>query len=290
MKLISFSRSENPTYGAVIGDRVFDLGPALRGRFDDLRSFIAGGKDASDAAAAAIQSAKTEEGIPLDACAFLPVIPNPAKIICVGLNYEEHRVETGRAKVEKPVLFVRFAETQTAHAAPAWVPRPETSFKVDYEGELAVIIGKPGRYIERDRALEHVAGYSCYNDISVRDWQRHGSQFTPGKNFPRTGAFGPWMVTADEIEDPQTLDLQTRLNGQIVQNANTDQMIFKVADVIAYCSQFTALGPGDVISTGTPGGVGFTREPPLYLKAGDVVEVEISKIGVLRNRIEVDPA
>jgi 2-keto-4-pentenoate hydratase/2-oxohepta-3-ene-1,7-dioic acid hydratase in catechol pathway len=300
MKLMSFWRHDRATFGMVVADRVLDLGDG--GSFPDLKSFLAGGDAARRTAERARHSADEADWIPLDACAFLPVIPSPDKIICVGLNYEEHRVETGRAKTENPVLFVRFADSQTGHGEPAWIPRPETSTKVDYEGELAVIIGAPpngaapeddragARYIDTDRALAFVAGYACYNDISVRDWQRHTSQFTAGKNFPRTGAFGPWMVTADEIKDPHSLDLVTRLNGETMQKARTDQMIFKVADLISYCSRFTALRPGDVISTGTPGGVGFTRNPPVYLKDGDTVEVEISGIGVLRNRVSTDPA
>ena len=163
------------------------------------------------------------------------------------------------------------------------------STEVDYEGELAVVIGRSGRRIRRDRALAHVAGYSCYNDISIRDWQRHTSQFTPGKNFVRTGAFGPWVVTADEIPDPQTLDLTTRLNGQVMQHANTAQMIFTVAEIIEYLSAFTVLTAGDVIVSGTPGGVGSKRDPQVFMKAGDLVEVEISGIATLRNPLAPEP-
>ncbi len=166
------------------------------------------------------------------------------------------------------------------HRQPAIIPRVST--EIDYEGELAVVIGKAGRYISKQRALSHVAGYSCYNDISVRDWQRHTTQFGPGKNFPSTGGFGPALVTADEIPDPQNLELTTRLNGEVVQHANTGQMIFSVADLIEYCSSFTALIPGDVIATGTPGGVGMKRNPPLYMKPGDKVDVIISSIGTLQ--------
>jgi 2-keto-4-pentenoate hydratase/2-oxohepta-3-ene-1,7-dioic acid hydratase in catechol pathway len=161
---------------------------------------------------------------------------------------------------------------------------------VDFEGELAVVIGRGGRRIPRERALGHVAGYSCYNDISIRDWQRHTSQFTPGKNFPRTGGFGPWIVTADGIPDPQSLDLTTRLNGQVMQHASTAQMIFAVAEIIEYLSAFTVLSPGDVIASGTPGGVGARRDPQVFMKAGDVVEVEISAIATLRNTMTPEPS
>jgi len=155
---------------------------------------------------------------------------------------------------------------------------------------MAVVIGRSGRRIPRDQALAHVAGYSCYNDISIRDWQRHTSQFTPGKNFLRTGAFGPWIVTADEIADPQSLDLTTRLNGQVMQSANTAQMIFTVAEIIEYLSAFTLLVPGDVIVSGTPGGVGAKRDPQVFMKAGDLIEVEIGAVGTLRNRLVPEPA
>lgn len=295
MKLCTFARGGRLTYGIVRADCVFDLGPALGERWPDLKSFLAAGAEARRAADTAFGAAGEDATTSVDACAFRPVIPNPDKIICVGLNYEDHRVETGRATTEKPVLFVRFADTQTGHGEPAWAPRPEVSDKADYEGELAVVIG-PGpdggaaRYVPAEKALGYVAGYACYDDISVRDWQRHASQFTPGKNFPRTGGFGPWLVTADEIPDPHALGIETRLNGSVMQKAKTDQMIFKVADLVSYCSHFTTLRPGDVISTGTPGGVGSARNPPVFLKAGDVVEVEISGIGVLRNTVSVDPS
>lgn len=222
--------------------------------------------------------------MPLADLHLLPPIPNPAKIFCIGHNYEEHRNEMNREKLPYPAVFTRFADSQTGHGEPVLLPR--VSSQLDFEGEMAVVIGRGGRYIASEEALEHVAGYSCYLDGSVRDWQRHTSQFTPGKNFPGTGGFGPWMVTADEIPDPQTLELTTRLNGAVVQHANTGQMIFSVRELIAYCSSFTPLLPGDVIVSGTPGGVGVRREPQLFMKAGDGVEVEIGSIGTLRHRVE----
>jgi 2-keto-4-pentenoate hydratase/2-oxohepta-3-ene-1,7-dioic acid hydratase in catechol pathway len=195
-------------------------------------------------------------------------------------------METARDKTEHPTVFTRFATTLVGHDEP--IVKPSVSDRLDYEGELAVIIGKPARHVKASRALDIIAGYACFNDASVRDWQRHTTQFTPGKNFDATGAFGPWMVTADEIPDPTNLELLTRVNGETVQHANTRDMIHSIPRLIEYISTFCTLEPGDVIATGTPGGVGDKREPPLYLRPGDVVEVEIEKIGVLRNPIEAE--
>ena len=229
----------------------------------------------------------TAPRVALDSVELLPPVPDAGKIFCIGHNYEEHRVETGRPKTSSPAVFPRFADTLVGHGNQAWIPAEST--EIDYEGELAVVIGRAGRRIARAEALSHVAGYSCFNDISVRDWQRQTSQFTPGKNFPRTGGFGPWLVTADEISDPQELSLETRLNGQVVQHANTDQMIFRVAELIEYLSTFTLLSPGDVIVSGTPGGVGAKRTPPLFMKAGDSVEVETGRVGTLRLGLAAEP-
>jgi 2-keto-4-pentenoate hydratase/2-oxohepta-3-ene-1,7-dioic acid hydratase in catechol pathway len=204
------------------------------------------------------------------------------------LNYKSHVEETGRADSEKPAIFARFASTQVGHGQPMIAPKVSGAF--DYEGELALVIGKPGRHIPRARALEHVAGYACYNDGSVRDWQRHTQQWTPGKNFPASGAFGPWMVTADEIPDPSRLRLSTRLNGQTVQDTGVDLLIFTIPEIIEYISIWSDLAPGDVIVTGTPGGVGFKRNPPLFMKPGDTVEVEVSSVGILRNPIIAETA
>ena len=214
---------------------------------------------------------------------WLPVIPRPGKILCVGLNYRAHVIETGREAPEYPLLFTRFAESQVGHEAP--LIRPAASTRYDYEGELAVVIGRPARHVSRQAALEYVAGYACFNDGSVRDWQRHSTHFTAGKNFVGSGAFGPWLVTRDEIGDPAALHLRTRVNGQEVQSAPTGDLVFDVPSLIEYASTFTRLEPGDVLATGTPSGVGAYREPRLWLKPGDVVEVEIEGIGVLRNPV-----
>jgi 2-keto-4-pentenoate hydratase/2-oxohepta-3-ene-1,7-dioic acid hydratase in catechol pathway len=278
MKFASFSINGAPTWGLIDGTQAVDLGAAWRERFPDLKSAIAAG-----ALAEAARAAGNAARYPVAKITWLPVIPNPDKILCIGLNYETHRKETGRAEVENPTVFGRFANSQTGHLAN--IIRPRVSSDFDYEGELAVIIGKPGRYVARRDAFDHVAGYACYNEGSVRDYQRHTHQFTPGKNFPQTGAFGPWMVTPDEAGDLAPLRLQTRLNGEVVQDATIGQMIFDIPRQIEYCSSFTRLEPGDVIVTGTPGGVGSRRTPPLWLKPGDVVEVEIDRIGLLRNGV-----
>jgi 2-keto-4-pentenoate hydratase/2-oxohepta-3-ene-1,7-dioic acid hydratase in catechol pathway len=283
MKFASFTIHDAPSWGLVEGDEIADLGALLRDRFPDLKSAIAANA-LTEAAAAAAKATRHA----LSAITFLPVIPNPDKILCIGLNYETHRKETGRSEVENPTVFGRFANSQTGHLRN--IIRPRVSTDLDFEGELAVIIGKPGRYIPRSEAFQHIAGYACYNEGSVRDFQRHTHQFTPGKNFPDTGAFGPWMVTSDEIDDLGPLKLQTRLNGEVVQEATISQMIFDIPRQIEYCSSFTRLEPGDVIATGTPGGVGSRRTPPLWMKPGAVGAVEIDRIGLLRNGIADEQA
>jgi 2-keto-4-pentenoate hydratase/2-oxohepta-3-ene-1,7-dioic acid hydratase in catechol pathway len=274
MKLASFSVHGRRSFGIVEGDRIIDIGGGL-----DLRAALASGK---------IRELANRKGeaasFPTNEIAWLPVIPNPDKILCIGLNYETHRLETGRRESAHPTIFLRLANTQTGHQTN--LLRPKVSRDFDYEGELAVIIGRPGRYIPEQEAFAHVAGYACYNEASVRDWQMHTNQYTPGKNFPRTGGFGPWMTTADEIPDVSSLTLKTRLNGVVMQDARLDQLIFPIPRLIAYCSSFTPLEAGDVICTGTPGGVGFKRTPPAYMKAGDRVEVEISGVGTLANGVE----
>jgi 2-keto-4-pentenoate hydratase/2-oxohepta-3-ene-1,7-dioic acid hydratase in catechol pathway len=278
VKLTSFEIAGRESWGLIEEGSVIDVGAVLRERFFDLRSAIA--------AEAYLEIDRVAGKAPrhsLQSVGWLPVVPNPSKIICIGLNYEEHRRETARPHAKYPTVFARFSSSQTAHLSA--VPLTHLSTQLDYEGELAVIIGKPGRYVGSRDAMKYVAGYSCYNDISVRDWQNHTHQFSPGKNFPGTGAFGPWMVTPNELGELEALRLQTRVNGDVVQSATFGQMIFGVPQLIDYCSSFTQLEPGDVIVTGTPGGVGAKRQPPLWLKPGDVTEVEIERIGVLRNTI-----
>ncbi|GAC1396775.1 MAG: fumarylacetoacetate hydrolase family protein [Pyrinomonadaceae bacterium] len=282
MRLLSYVRSKDnsATYGVVVdGDKTIDLGKHFGAEFPTLRALLA-----SEKLSEVEKLTGTDEfDEKLNEVKFLPVITDPQKILCVGVNYVEHRNETGRSASKYPTLFTRFVNSLVGHEQN--LVRPRASEQFDYEGELAFIIGKGGRHIEEANALEHVAGYSCFNDGTIRDWQNHTSQFTPGKNFQATGSFGAFLVTADEIPDPAMLTLTTRLNGASVQHETTDQLIFAIPQLIAYISTFTQLETGDVISTGTPGGVGAKRHPPVFLKAGDMVEVEISKIGTLRNTV-----
>lgn len=279
MKLVTYRHAERVTYGAVTGEGVIDLGRVFGDALPTLHAVLAAG--ALEDVESSVQ--KVDVDCQVDEIEFLPPIPDPEKIVCVGLNYATHVAETGRGDSDYPVLFPRYANTQVGHGQPMVKPRESDAF--DYEGELAVIVGKAGRRIPEAQALDHVAGYACYNDGSIRDWQRHTHQFMPGKNFPGTGGFGPWMVTADELTDPTALTLVTRLNGQEMQRATTDLLIFTIPYLLHYISTFTELVPGDVIITGTPGGVGFKRNPPVFMKAGDVIEVEISGIGTLRNPV-----
>lgn len=279
MKLLSFEVDGSPKFGAWVNGGVVDLTQRLAGKFPDLLSVLQAG--ALPNVAEALEGA--EPDFTLEQITFLPVIPSPPKIICIGVNYEEHRSEIGREPTLKPPVFGRFSNSQVGHLSV--IPLPPESVKLDYEGEIAVIIGKAGRRISSDQVWEHIAGYAPYNDASVRDWQGHTHQWTPGKNFLHTGGFGPWMSTADEFGSDPELHLSTRLNGLEVQRATSRQMIFSIAELVTYCSTFTQLEPGDVIVTGTPGGVGARRNPQLFMKDGDVVEVEIAEIGVLRNVI-----
>lgn len=282
MKVCSFITGDRRSFGIVQGDGVIDVGARLGPIHPTLRSALAAGVWADAARACRDQG----PDFALSAVDLLPPITDPEKIICIGLNYRAHAAEGGAKIPENPQLFARFTNTLVAPGAPLQRPRISTHF--DYEGELAVVIGIGGRHIARADALKHVFGYACFNDGSVRDIQFKHS-LVAGKNFPRTAGFGPWIVTADEIADPSRLSLSTRLNGQQVQHKGIDDMIFDVPTIISYVSGWTELRPGDVISTGTPEGVGFARTPPLWLKPGDVVEVEISTIGVLRNRVEQEP-
>ena len=277
MRFVSFRAGGSPRYGLVIGNEIVDL--IKRCSEPDLKSLIA----AAGLAAAASAHKGDKPDFRLDEVQLDAVIPNPAKIICIGLNYHEHRNETGMAEHMYPAIFTRFTDTQIGHLA--GVVKPNHSEQFDYEAELAVIIGTGGRYIKQSDAATHIAGYSCYNDVSVRDYQRHASQWSPGKNFPATGPFGPFLVTPDEVGELTGKKIRTRLNGDTVQSSTLDMMIFSPARLIEYISSFTPLYSGDVIATGTPGGVGWVRKPPLWMKPGDTVEVEIDGIGLLKNSI-----
>jgi 2-keto-4-pentenoate hydratase/2-oxohepta-3-ene-1,7-dioic acid hydratase in catechol pathway len=279
MKLATFAlpaSPDHPRFGVVTDAGIIDLSGDLP-QYTGLRQILADG--ALDVVRAA--ATRREPGVSLADVVLLPVIPNPGKILCAGLNYHEHREEAGRDQVGKPTIFIRFADTQIG--AGATVPLPPSIQKLDYEGELAVVVGRHGSQISAADSFSYIAGYACYDDFSARDWQRHSSQWTAGKNFPGTGAFGPVLVTTDEIPDVQELILETRVNGEVRQSASVADLIFSIPDLIEYVSSFTPLAPGDVIVTGTPGGVGMFREPPEFLRHGDVVEVQIDRVGLLRN-------
>jgi 2-keto-4-pentenoate hydratase/2-oxohepta-3-ene-1,7-dioic acid hydratase in catechol pathway len=277
MRVMSFEIDGRRTFGVVKGESVIDAGKRLGSR--GLRDVLIGGE------LGALRRLESERpDYALADVTFLPPIPDAAaKLLCIGINYMPHIKEMGRERPEYPVVFVRFADSIVGHGQP--LVRPRASERFDYEGELAVVIGKRARHVSRERAFDYVAGYSCFNDGSIRDYQRHSQQFTPGKNFHHSGSFGPWLVTTDEQPAPAKLRLRTRLNGEVVQDESVGELCFDVSQLIEYCSTWTQLEPGDVIVTGTPGGVGAGRMPPLWMKAGDTVEVDIEGIGVLQNPI-----
>lgn len=282
MRLVSFRTATGHVgFGPISGDGVVDAGRRLplptaslraalaAGRLDALRALAMG---AADYALADVQ--------------LLPPIPEPDKLIMIGLNYRSHQEELGVPAPKNPMVIARFASSQIGHGEP--IVRPSISEQLDYEGELAVVIGRRARGLSAENALSAVLGYACYMDGTVRDFMSHTSQLTPAKSFPGTGAFGPWIVTADEIADPDQLDLTTRINGEVVQRGSTADMIWGVPQLVAYLSTFLELEPGDVICTGTPSGVGWTRKPPRWLRPGDQVEVEIGCIGALANPVAAE--
>lgn len=280
MKLAAYVTKGRSTFGIRTEEGLIDLGRRFAGRHADLKALIASGW---------LVEARAYLSDPIDDheqdVRFLPTINDPGKIFCVGMNYADKRAEFAETD-PAPTLFVRFPYSQTGHGCP--VRKPDVTRQFDYEGELAVIIGKPGFRIPAAEAYDHVAGYSCYMDGSVRDWQH--AWFTAGKNWRETGAFGPWLVTTDEIPDPHCLKIGTWLNGRQVQNDNTANMVHRIPDLIEYISTFSPLEPGDVIITGSPGGVGKKRNPPLFMQEGDTIEVEIEKIGRLSNFIAREEA
>jgi len=283
MRLVSFRNGAASGVGIMLDDRrlaaLAHADPTLP---TTLRGLIAA--DALGAAERAAQGKAADYAI--DEVTLDPVIPDPGSIWCVGLNYRSHQDETGHYGTEQPTLFLRIPASQVGHLQP--IVKPKASDRLDYEGELAVIIGKPGRHVAPERAFDHVAGYACYNEGSVRDWQRHSAQYTPGKNFHATGGFGPWMVPRDAFGDPDGHTLVTRLNGQEMQRTLIGLMIYKIPKLISYISTVVPLAPGDVIVTGTPAGVGNRREPPVFMKPGDTVTVEITGIGTLVNPIAAE--
>ena len=278
MKLTSFTRNGTSGYGVVVDDGIIDLTTAI----DDV-SDLKGLLESNRLAQAASSAAERSTDFSLEDIEFLPLIPNASKVICVAVNYLAHAREAGRTIGDYPVLFHRHAQTQVGHQQPLLVPK--ASEQLDFEGEIAVILGKGGAHIEPEDAMDYVAGYSCYNEGSIRDWQFHVHQYSMGKNFNATGGFGPWLVTTDDIPDPDALTVTTRLNGEQMQFGEFNDVAFNIPTLISYVSKALPWQAGDVIVTGTPGGVGFKRKPPIFLKEGDVVEVEVNLVGTLVNSV-----
>lgn len=279
MRLVSFVSAGKHSYGLEIDAGIIDAGARLGTKYAGLRDVLLANAldDLTEFAAQSPDFASDE----ID---YLPPISDAAaKFLCVGINYMPHIKEMGRERPDYPVIFVRFADSVVGHEQAMVLPR--ASGRYDYEGELAVIIGKRARHVPADRAFDYVAGYSCFNDGSLRDYQRHGAQWTPGKNFHHSGAFGPWIITPDESGAPNGFQLRTELNGQVVQDESVAELCFGIPALIEYCSTWAQLEAGDVIVTGTPGGVGAGRNPPLWMRAGDRVSVEITGVGQLRNFI-----
>lgn len=317
MKIISFALAGETRLGAMSGASAVDLNRAYAALQRDRGTpearaaaladahvpagavrFLEGGADAISAAREALEYAeKLDSGrarrelvrFGLDEIRLLPPVPNPPKIICVARNYGAHASEAGRELPEAPILFARFPKTLVAHGDP--VVRPTVSDELDWEGELAVVIGRGGRHITRQDAPAHVAGYSIFNDVTVRDFQFRGTQYTAGKNFSASGPFGPCLVLADEVADPHDLEIRTVVSGTEMQRCNTSEMIFDIPTLIATVAEFIELEAGDVIATGTPAGVGFVRKPPRFLRPGDTVSVAIDGLGILENPVvaEEDP-
>jgi 2-keto-4-pentenoate hydratase/2-oxohepta-3-ene-1,7-dioic acid hydratase in catechol pathway len=284
MRYASYEIDGRTSWGAVTDAGIVDLAPQFAGQYPDLKSVIAAGFPAE-----VIKAASGAATVALDAVTWLSPIPNPDHLWCLALNYVEHHSEVvGAGRVQelpkKPALFARWIDTFTGHNTA--LEAPTVSEKFDYEGELGVIIGKGGRNIAEADALSHIAGYTVINEGSVRDWQFHTKQITPGKNFYHSAGIGPWMVTADEVADPHALSIQTRINGELLQDGTSADMVHRIEAFIAYASTILPLNPGDILSTGTPSGVGFSRTPPVFMKAGDTVEVTIESVGTLTNTVK----
>jgi 2-keto-4-pentenoate hydratase/2-oxohepta-3-ene-1,7-dioic acid hydratase in catechol pathway len=283
VRFTTYLLNGQPRLAVVDGDALVDLANACPGAPSDLRAALAAGVDLKVQGAAALASSAPR--LPLAAQKLAPLVPEPGKTICLGLNYFDHAKEGGREKPDYPWFFYRGKSSLMGHGQPGVVPK--VSSKFDYEAEMAVVIAKTvPRHTKRADALQYVFGYSCFNDMSVRDYQKRTGQWTIGKNFDATGGFGPMLVTADELSPGATgLRIQTRLNGQVMQDANTSDMIFPVDETIELLAECMTLEAGDAIIMGTPAGVGQARTPPVWMKAGDTVEIEIETIGVLRNPI-----
>lgn len=275
MKIIRFLHQGQTRWGIIHEEQVV----ALDNHWSTLSEGLSRGGDALFGAASVLSSAR----IPLDEVQLLPPVEQSSKILCVGLNYGKHVRETGNARAEHPSLFLRHLDSFVGHGQ--GIVKPLHSDQFDYEGELVVVIGRKGRHIPVEKALNYVAGYTCMGENSVRDFQKHTAQVTAGKNFFQSGSLGPWIIPSTEIVDPSALHLTTRLNGQVVQDASLSELIFSIPELIAYISTFCVLYPGDLIATGTPEGIGFRRTPPLFMKTGDTLEIEVSGVGVLRTPV-----
>jgi 2-keto-4-pentenoate hydratase/2-oxohepta-3-ene-1,7-dioic acid hydratase in catechol pathway len=282
MKLLTYMSESGPRVAGERGGSYVDLNRADPQVPASTKALLEQGPEGVRRAAQALSAGQL---MPASGVKLLAPVPDPQKVICVGLNYADHAKESGAAIPAEPVIFCKFPTAVAAHEQP--IVLPPVSKCVDYEAELVVVIGSGGRNIPRERALEHVAGYTCGHDVSARDWQMHkpGGQWLLGKTFDTFAPFGPYITTADEIADPNALAIALRINGETMQESSTRQFIFKVEELVAYISTVCTLTPGDVIFTGTPPGVGFARKPPVYLKPGDVCEVEIERLGVLRNPV-----
>jgi len=287
MKFTTYLRNGAPRLALVDGNEIVDLNDAQASVPSDLRAALKAGVDLKAAGAAALKDKAKRQ--PLASVKLAPTVPEPGKIVCLGLNYYDHAKEGGREKPDYPWFFFRAASSLVAHGEAGWAPT--VSAKFDYEAELAVVIGKTvPRHTKEADALQYVFGYTCFNDMSVRDYQKRTPQWTIGKNFDRTGGFGPHLVTADELAPGATgLRIRSLLNGQVMQDANTSDMIFSVAETIALLADVLTLEPGDVIVMGTPAGVGQARTPPVWMKAGDTIVIDIEKVGALSNPIVAEP-
>lgn len=284
MKLVSYLDNGRARYGVVTGAGVADMARCMDAAPATLNEFAAlAGADPGLLARVAARAAQTPQ-LPLDSLQLLPCVPAPSKILCLGVNYQDHAAEGGNKVADYPTIFFRGPSSLLAHKGR--IPIPAISDKLDYEAELALVIGRRARNVSEARALDHVFAYACFNDGTFRDYQRKTTQWTVGKNFDATGGFGPWLVTADELPPGcKGLHIESRLNGQVMQSASTTDMVFHVAPTIAMMSQCMTLEPGDVIVMGTPAGVGYARTPPVWMKHGDVIEIEIEGIGILRNEV-----
>jgi 2-keto-4-pentenoate hydratase/2-oxohepta-3-ene-1,7-dioic acid hydratase in catechol pathway len=289
MRLVAFDDGGKAKLGVLQGETVVDLARAAPELPRDLLGMIRVGATAFAAAGEAAGRAGADARRPLTGIRFRLPIENAGKIVCLGLNYVDHAAEGGHAKPEYPSLFLRCNTSLVAHGEAIW--RPRASTKLDYEAEMVAVVGRTARHVAVGDALDYVAGYSCFNDGSVRDYQRKTSQWTIGKNFERTGGFGPWFVTSDELPPGASgLTIESRLNGRVMQKANTSDMIFPVAETVALLSECVTLEPGDLLVMGTPGGVGYARNPPVWMKDGDTIDIAIESIGVLSNPIKDEPA